>query len=302
MKAKKRYLLLLVSVAFLALCVVGVNRLKRGGGSNEGAENWKRRRKRLTDEERQDPRWIREGMGGGGGGGGEVGGGAACRLETCFDFSRCTTYPYKHYIHPVDEKVKISQNYQKVLDILRSSPFYTTNPDEACLFILSLDTLNRDKLSDVGYVGNLPSRLENLPLWNRGTNHIVFNLYSGTYPDYTEDLGFDIGRAMLAKASIAHENYRDGFDVSIPLFHSVHPERGGMPGKVISDRFPVIHRYFLAFKGKRYVYGIGSDTRNSLHHLHNGQDIVLVTTCKHGKNWKELKDDRCDRDNQEFDR
>jgi hypothetical protein len=38
--------------------------------------------------------------------------------------------------------------------------------------------------------------------------------------------GFDIGKAMLAKASIANDNYRLGFDISLPLFHRSHPEKG----------------------------------------------------------------------------
>ena len=63
------------------------------------------------------------------------------------------------------------------------------------------------------------------------------------------------------------------------------------------NKFPVNKKYLLAFKGKRYVHGIGSDTRNSLHHLHNDEDVIMLTTCQHGKYWEKWKDERCDEDN-----
>ena len=55
--------------------------------------------------------------------------------------------------------------------------------------------------------------------------------------------------------------YRAGFDVSLPLFHPSHPMRDGASGKAGSNTFPANDRYFVSFKGKRYVYGIGSETR-----------------------------------------
>jgi len=226
---------------------------------------------------------------------------AACTMATCFDFSLCEGRDFLVYVYPVEEAVPPSTSYMKVLEAVRASPWHTPDPALACLFVLGLDTLDRDPLSQ-DFVRNLPSRLERLPTWRGGANHLIFNLYSGTWPDYAEDLSFSIGRAILAKASMAVENYRPGFDISLPLFHRHHPARGGAPGTATSNLFPVTTRHFLAFKGKRYVHGIGSDARNSLHHLHNGRDVVMVTTCKHGKNWREMMDERCEEDNAEYDR
>jgi len=52
-----------------------------------------------------------------------------------------------------------------------------------------------------------------------GTNHLIFNLYAGSWPKYDPtDFGFDVGNAMLAKASFSEREFRSGFDISIPLF------------------------------------------------------------------------------------
>uniref|UniRef100_A0A8W7PZM2 Exostosin GT47 domain-containing protein n=1 Tax=Anopheles coluzzii TaxID=1518534 RepID=A0A8W7PZM2_ANOCL len=184
----------------------------------------------------------------------------SCRMETCFDFSKCSDKNFYVYVYPPEPlnslgaPPPISQNYQKIISAIQESRYYTTDPEQACLFVLGIDTLDRDSLSE-DFVRNVPSRLQRLPHWNNGRNHIIFNLYSGTWPDYNENgLGFDPGQAILAKASMSIQSLRPGFDVSIPLFHKQFPLRGGNTGFVISNNFPANKKYLLAFKGKRYDY------------------------------------------------
>ncbi|XP_076872573.1 exostosin-1 isoform X2 [Brachyhypopomus gauderio] len=221
-----------------------------------------------------------------------------CRMDTCFDFARCQR-AFRVYVYPPARGEAVSESYRKVLAAVDESPYRTRDPAEACLFLLSVDTLDRDQLSPQ-YVPDVRARIQALPLWNEGRNHLVFNLYSGTWPDYTEDLGFDVGQAMLAKASVDVENFRPRFDVSIPLFSKEHPQKGGERGRLTANGVPPARKYQLVFKGKRYLTGIGSETRNALYHIHNGEDMILLTTCKHGKDWEKHKDGRCDRDNEEY--
>lgn len=104
---------------------------------------------------------------------------------------RCQDKPFKVYVYPMDEHVPPSESYNKILTTLRQSNYFTSKPEEACLFVLSLDTLDRDPLSNFDFVRNMQSRFAKLELWNGGLNHVIFNLYSGTYPNYTEDLVWD---------------------------------------------------------------------------------------------------------------
>lgn len=184
-----------------------------------------------------------------------------CRMDTCFDYTKCYEAHRQLlvYVYPADTLANavgsapppISLNYQKILSAITESRYYTADPERACLFVLGIDTLDRDSLSD-DYVRNVPSRLQRLPYWNNGRNHVIFNLYSGTWPDYAENsLGFDTGDAILAKASMSVRQIRPGFDISIPLFHKQHPLRAGNNGFVSSNNFPTNKKYLLAFKGKR---------------------------------------------------
>ncbi|XP_071114618.1 exostosin-1b-like [Haliotis cracherodii] len=225
-----------------------------------------------------------------------------CRMETCFNFTLCKN-GFKVYVYPRQNAYPMSNSYSKILTSVQESRFYTPDPKEACVFIPAIDTLDQDVLS-VDFIRDVQLKLEALPYWNNGRNHIIFNLYSGTWPDYVENLGFDIGEAILAKASMSIWKFRPGFDVSFPLFAKEHPQKGGEKGYLgaSSNNIPSSRNYLLAFKGKRYLTGIGSDTRNALYHIHNGKDIVLLTTCRHGKGWQKNKDARCEKDNSEYDK
>ncbi|ESN98566.1 hypothetical protein HELRODRAFT_119925, partial [Helobdella robusta] len=227
-----------------------------------------------------------------------------CRMHNCFDTSICLKNGFKVYIYPVESYEKeISSTYREILSSIRRSRYFTSDPSAACLFILSLDTLDRDPLSK-SFVKGLRGKLNHLKYWRHGINHLIFNLYSGTWPDYKEmDIGFDVGMAMIAKTSLSQQHFRPNFDISFPLFHPEHSYRGGELGLVQSTGNLAGGRSFiLVFKGKRYLSGIGSETRNFLYHLNNNRDIILLTTCKHGKDWKTLKDDRCEVDNRDYDK
>lgn len=218
MQFKKRFLLVLLSCAFLAFCYFGGYRLnhKQIKILNEYSEQW------LDVNHEEDivssPYLLRLG------GNFLPKNNQNCRMETCFNFSKCNSDNFKVYIYPSNtdgEPNTISTLYQKVIDVVKESHYFTDDPSQACMFILAIDTLDRDPLSN-NYVHNVPSKLFKLKYWNHGRNHIVFNLFSGTWPDYREeDLGFDTGEAILAKASMSLSHFRSGFDVSIPLFQKV---------------------------------------------------------------------------------
>uniref|UniRef100_A0A0N4Z1S6 Exostosin domain-containing protein n=1 Tax=Parastrongyloides trichosuri TaxID=131310 RepID=A0A0N4Z1S6_PARTI len=229
-----------------------------------------------------------------------------CTFQKCFNISRCLGNDLKLYVYPNNEEAQEpSLVYSKFLSILRKLKYTTTDPSEACLFILSIDTIDRDRISE-NYIRDVDAQILKLPkdIWNNGMNHLIFNFYHGTYPDYADhNLGFNYSKAMIARSSFSASKLRYNFDISFPLFHADHTftKKDAMKEKVKMKRYQKEDKYFVSFKGKRYVYGIGSETRDSLHHLHNGENIIMATTCKHNNDWKKFEDSRCEKDNEMYD-
>ena len=185
MNAKKRYALVLTSVAFLAFCYYGGHRLK-----DKKSTRWKATLTRSSSPEilfggnvihsvsshlpveakplkiQPEPSadFVNDDSGGDdvaqqrrtSSSSSSPNFEQKCTMQTCFNLSRCQdNRPFKVYVYPLDEHVPPSESYSKILNSLTESNYYTSNPDEACLFVLSLDTLDRDQISNYA-VRNMP--------------------------------------------------------------------------------------------------------------------------------------------------
>lgn len=171
-----------------------------------------------------------------------------CSMETCFNLTRCHQNGFKIFIYSEPKQI-LSKIYANIIEYLNKSSFVTNDPNKACLFVLALDTLDRDRLSP-HFVRHLDESIRKLSHWNEGENHIVFNLYSGSWPDYIEsELEMNTSKAILAKASFSVNSYRFGFDLSFPLFHSELPFNDSSTiNSTALGNFHLAKKYFLTFK------------------------------------------------------
>jgi glucuronyl/N-acetylglucosaminyl transferase EXT1 len=221
-----------------------------------------------------------------------------CKInDRCFNRKKCQS-DFKVYIYQ-EPNILHAKIFESICNSIRLSNYYTDNPNEACLFLSSIDTIDRDRLSK-NYVKNIDKYIEKLEYWNNGKNHLIFNLYSGTWPNYLDNLNFNFGKAIILQASLSFKYYRQDYDVSFPLFHSTIGSEMNEKKRIFEIGQKYVYKkekYFLTFKGKRYLSGIGSDARNALYHLNNDRDIYLLTTCNHTSNtYVTNEEDRCLKD------
>ncbi|XP_063970876.1 exostosin-2-like [Lytechinus pictus] len=148
-----------------------------------------------------------------------------CHYHDCFDVYRCGSdtnrisvyiYPMRKYVDESGVPItgQISREFYEVLNAIANSPFYTSNADQACLLVPSIDLLNQNtmRVKEMGQV------LNRLPRWNGGTNHLLINMLPGTIPDFNTALDVPRGNAILAGGGFSSWTYRPGYDVSIPVF------------------------------------------------------------------------------------
>ena len=121
MQAKQRYILVFLCCAFLALCYFGGYRLKNVLASRASRSQTLLLDSYIDAEEVMEPRtWAyspRQGR--------EAARSSTskekCRMETCFDFSKCSN-GFKVFVHPPDgNNSPMSSTYKKILNVIMES-------------------------------------------------------------------------------------------------------------------------------------------------------------------------------------
>ncbi|KAL0275447.1 UNVERIFIED_CONTAM: hypothetical protein PYX00_003286 [Menopon gallinae] len=106
------------------------------------------------------------------------------------------------------------------ISLWTEGPSQNSDPEEACILVPSIDTLNQNRLR----LREVSQALNSLPYWRGGENHLIWNFIPGSPPDYNTVIDLNIGKALVAGAGFSSWTYRPGFDVSLPVFSPLAAE------------------------------------------------------------------------------
>ncbi|KAG8263793.1 Exostosin-2 [Homalodisca vitripennis] len=149
-----------------------------------------------------------------------------CSYYDCFNVYRCGrkgsdqisvyVYPLRKYVdeHGLSVGPQMTKEYYAILKAIVNSRYYSPNPEEACILVPSIDTLNQNRLR----LKEVSQALGLLPYWYGGENHLIWNMLPGSSPDYNTVVDLALGNALIAGAGFDSWTYRVGFDVSLPVY------------------------------------------------------------------------------------
>lgn len=220
----------------------------------------------------------------------------SCRMHTCFDVYRCGFNPknkVKVYIYPLKKYTDeygsavggpISREYNELLTAVSESDFYTDDVTRACLYLPSVDVLNQNNLR----IKETAQALAKLPRWDRGTNHLLFNMLPGGPPDYNTALDVPRDRAVLAGGGFSTWTYRQGYDVSIPVYSPLSEVN-------LPERAPGPRTFFLVSSQT----AVHPEFRADLETIRadNGESVLILDKCSNLSDDSPPHRKRCQKNN-----
>ncbi|CAL1539459.1 unnamed protein product [Lymnaea stagnalis] len=126
-------------------------------------------------------------------------------------------YPIQKYYDEqgVDITPPMSREFEEVLRVISRSPYYSKDPETACMLIPSVDLLNQNLIKP----HQVSRILAGLKWWNKGKNHLLFNMLPGAAPSYVNYLDVNTSKAMVASGGFSSTTYRRTFDITIPVYN-----------------------------------------------------------------------------------
>lgn len=182
---------------------------------------------------------------------------SSCSMDSCFDYSRCDNA--EELLIYLYDTLDSQTWYFK--DALERSPYYTADPEKACLYFVTVDRRAE----------KIPS-LPTLPYWNHGLNHVIVSI-SDFWVQRKATPVETIEMASTMTSIAHHASYRAGFDISVAL-----PQKrsySDVQGLKAFER-----KYFLTFTGMQFLGSSGSRINPVLRSMHNGEDVIIAITCK----------------------
>ena len=197
----------------------------------------------------------------------------ACTMETCFNRSRCDASDInrlKIYVYKQREELQHRPELPFYFRALSNeSPWVTDDPDSACILLVPLP---------LDFSGGSRHPFRSLSHWNGGLNHVIASLADKLPSDIISNPA-SIGMASIAASCLELTSFRPGFDVGIPLPGLSHYRH-------LAPLPPRARKYFLTFKGTRYIGNKEGNFRSdpSFRSGHNDRDVIVVASCYHTTN------------------
>ncbi|KAG0712140.1 Exostosin-2 [Chionoecetes opilio] len=218
-----------------------------------------------------------------------------CHYYNCFNVYRCGrngnqrlsvyVYPLARYVDEERVAIKpVSREFYEVLDAILTSEYHVGSPEEACVLIPPIDTLNENNLRR----DKIAQAFAMLPHWSGGENHLLFNMLPGTAPLFHTSLGVERGRAMVAGGGFSTLTYRRGYDIAIPVFNPAYPDEP-VGRKLMSQRQWLvvssqvnIHRDYRDDLEAQVTQGSGGRDLLVLGRCQGGGEGNLTQRCRQG--------------------
>lgn len=202
-----------------------------------------------------------------------------CTYWDCVDVYRCGKgghnkitiyiYPLKDYQTENGNSIsRFSKEFYMILDTIKRSKYYTPDPEEACLLVPSIDTLNQHSFSSK----HVAQVLQSLPYWNHGENHLIFNMLPGSAPNYNSVVDLNTSRAIIAGAGFNTWTFRYNFDVSLPVYSAV--------AETIDSTQPEQKKYLIISTQLNIPHDYLEELQNI---ASSSNDLLLLDRCKTDK-------------------